>query len=334
MSKVQIAFFSAYSYEIEIFERENKKHGFAIQFYREHLSEQTAHLAQGKEAVCCFVKDNLSQKIIERLYREKVQLIALRATGFDHVDIAAAKGKLKIVNVPAYSPQSIAEHAIALMLMLLRKIPLSYLRGRENNFSLDGLLGTTLYGKTVGLIGMGNIGRATAKILNGFQTSLLVYDIVCDPALEKELAFSYVDLKTLFNSCDILSLHCPLSDKTHYLIDEQAIASMRDGVILINTARGAIVKTAALIQGLKSKKIGGAGLDVYEREQSLFFEDLSGTQLYDQEFSTLRSFPNVVITPHQAFFTKEALEQIAQITLHNIAQFSQGIALSNEVIAY
>ncbi len=288
------------------------------------LNAQTIALAHGCEACCCFVSDDLSQTVIEGLAKAGVKLIALRSAGFNHVDIEAAKkAGITVMRVPAYSPYAVAEFAVGLILALNRKYHRAYAHVQEHNFSLNGLMGFDLHGKTVGVVGTGKIGRAFARIMLGFGCHVLATDIEHDPELVK-LGVSYVTLESLYQHADIISLHCPLYDKTKHLINKKAIASMKDGVMLINTSRGGLIHTAALIDGLKSGKIGYLGLDVYEEEEHLFFRDLSNTVIHDDVYLRLQTFPNVMLTGHQAFFTAEAMTRIYQTTADNVRAYSTG----------
>ena len=320
---MEIAVFSTRSYDRTFLEAANAKAGnrHQLRFIEATLGLQTVSLTAGASAVCCFVNDKLDHHVIEALSRLGVGLIALRSAGFNNVDLKAAeKAGICVARVPAYSPEAIAEHTLALMLCLNRKIHRAYVRVREGNFALDGLLGFNLAKRTVGIIGTGKIGAALARILSGFGCRIVAHD----PAPNASLAgtgLEYVPLDDLFASADIISLHCPLTPETHHMIDRMALSRLRDGVMLINTSRGAVVDTRAVIDGLKSGKIGSLGLDVYEEEGDLFFRDLSGQMLQDDVFARLLTFPNVLITGHQGFFTQEALEAIADVTIENATRF-------------
>jgi D-lactate dehydrogenase len=287
------------------------------------LTVDTARLAEGADAVCLFVNDKASGPVLADLKRRGVRLIALRSAGFNNVDLAAARDLgLHIARVPEYSPRAVAEHAVALILALNRKTHRAYARVREGNFALDGLLGFDLHGRTVGIVGTGKIGIAFARIMAGFGCRLLAHDPY--PSAEAEaLGVRYAPLDTLLAEADIVSLHCPLTPETHHLIDESALARMRPGIMLINTSRGAVIDARAAIEGLKSGTIGSLGLDVYEEEADLFFENLSGTVIQDDVFARLLTFPNVLITGHQGFFTVEALTAIAETTIANITAFER-----------
>jgi len=330
-SSIKIGFFDAKPYDIESFDEVNKDFGFKITYFANHLTPETASLAQGHEAVCAFVNDVLSKETLDILYRHKVQLIALRAAGYNNVDFKSAFQKVHIARVPAYSPHAVAEHAVALMLTLNRKIHRSYLRTHDNNFSLNGLLGFDMFGKTVGIIGTGKIGKVLIGILKGFGMRVLAYDAFPDKAYQEKTGLEYTDLDTIYRESDILSLHCPLNKETYHLIGQEAIAKMKPGVMIINTGRGALIDSKALIEGLKTSRIGFAGLDVYEEESDYFFEDRSNSIITDDLLARLLSFNNVLITSHQGFFTREAMRNIAQTTLNNVKEFFTEKKLSNEI---
>ncbi|HNX68206.1 MAG TPA: 2-hydroxyacid dehydrogenase [Candidatus Omnitrophota bacterium] len=329
--EVKVAFFDTKSYDPGFFDEANKELGFKITYFYNHLNLETAPLASGYDAVCVFVNDTVSEKILERFCRDKVRLIALRGAGYNNVDLHAAFGKMHVVRVPAYSPHAVAEHAVALMLTLNRKIHRAYYRTRDNNFTLDGLMGFDMHQKTAGIIGTGQIGKAAIEILKGFGMRVLAYDLFRDTSYQQRIGFDYVDLPTLYRESDIVSLHCPLSKETHHLIGEKAIAQMKPGVMLINTGRGMLIDSRALIDGLKTGKIGYAGLDVYEEESEYFFEDFSNAVMPDDVLARLLSFNNVLITSHQGFFTREALRNIAQTTLNNIREYFSNGNLPNEI---
>lgn len=294
-----------------------------LTFFDVRLSHETAPLAQGFDAVCAFVNDDLGRQTIGQLASAGVRMIALRSAGFNHVDLEAAMSAgITVARVPAYSPHAVAEHTIALILTLNRKMHRAYNRVREGNFALDGLLGFDLHGKTVGIVGTGKIGEIVARILNGFSCTLLASDPEENPAC-LALGARYVTLEDLFAQSDIITLQCPLTPQTHHLIDRHAIAQMKPGVMLVNTSRGAVVDTSALIAGLKDGRIGSVGLDVYEEEADLFFEDYSQTFIEDDVFARLLTFPNVLVTGHQAFFTHEALTAIAETTVANLTAFER-----------
>src|SRR5215472_11354580 len=317
---VKVAIFSAKKYDREFLSAANgSRH--QLRFFEPHLNEETVSLAAGFEAVCVFVNDQVDAAVIAMLQSLGVRLIALRCTGHNNVDLVAAKKHgVTVVRVQAYSPHAVAEHAIALMLTLNRKVHRAYNRVREGNFALDGLVGFDLHGKTVGVIGTGQIGTVVAQILTGFGCPTLAFDPFPN-ATCRSLAVRYVELNELLVQSDIISLHCPLTPENKYIISDAAIARMKNGVMLINTSRGALLDTVAIIEGLKSGKIGYLGLDVYEEEEEIFFEDRSGLILSDDVFARLLTFPNVIITGHQAFFTREALLNIAATTIDNITRF-------------
>lgn len=320
---MKIAMFSTKSYDKTYFERANRAHGHEITFLEPRLLPETASLAAGHDAVCAFVNDELSAEVLRSLKEHGVELLALRSAGFNHLDLEAADELgLTVARVPAYSPHAVAEHAVALILGLNRKLFRAYNRVREGNFSLEGLLGFDLHGRTVGVIGTGRIGQIFAGIMRGFGCEVLGHDPY--PDTDAESLLTYVSLDELFARSHVISLHCPLTPKTRDLIDAEAISRMRDGVMLINTSRGRLVDTSAVIDGLKSGRIGHLGLDVYEEEEALFFQDLSGQVIQDDVFSRLLTFPNVLITGHQGFFTQEAVTNIAETTLANVTAFETG----------
>jgi D-lactate dehydrogenase len=326
---MKIAFFDAKPYDKEFFDPLNVVFGFEIAYFDAHLTLEACALAKGMSAVCVFVNDKITADVIDLLYGYGVELIALRCTGYNNVDLKAAKGKIKVVRVPRYSPYAVAEHAIGMMLCLNRKLHLADKRVRGNNFSIAGLMGFDMHGKTVGVIGCGQIGIEVVKILKGFGMRVLGYDI--DQAQVAKSGCVGADLSTLYKESDIITLHCPLTPDNLHLINSRSIAQMKQGVMLINTGRGGLVDTKALIGALISKKIGAAGLDVYEEESHYFYQDLSSTFVEDEGLARLQTFPNVLITSHQAFFTKEALQSIAQTTLENIQAFRDKKPLINEI---
>ncbi|MBI1781213.1 MAG: 2-hydroxyacid dehydrogenase [Sphingobacteriales bacterium] len=326
---MKIAFFSVHSYDKEYFNRYNDEH--QLVFFEASLNEQTTNLASGNDAVCVFVNDKLNATVITQLAQQGVKLIALRCAGYNNVDLAAAKANnIKVVRVPAYSPHAVAEHAVALMMTLNRKTHKAYNRVREGDFSLRKLTGFDLYGKTVGVIGTGKIGEAFSKIMIGFGCKVLAYDIFPDENL-KQSGIEYTSLDNLLKSSDVVSLHCPLTEQTRHIINENSLSVMKKGAMLINTSRGALIDTKAAIEHLKSGQLGYLGIDVYEQEEKLFFNNLTGEVIQDDVIMRLMSFPNVLITAHQGFFTDEALTQIAQTTLKNIHDFEKGLPLVNEV---
>ncbi|WP_207430643.1 2-hydroxyacid dehydrogenase [Sabulibacter ruber] len=328
---MNITFFNSKVYDKQFFTEANQAHGHRLEFLEVSLNENTCVLARGATAVCAFVNDTLNAPVLRGLAEAGVQLVALRCAGYNNVDLAvAAQQELRVVRVPAYSPYAVAEHTLALILALNRKTHRAYNRVREGNFALTGLMGFDLNGKTVGLIGLGHIGLITARILKGFGCRVLGFDVQANPEAEA-LGVEFTSLENLYSGSDIISLHCPLTPQTHHLINDASIAQMKDGVMLINTSRGGLIDTQAVITGLKTEKIKYLGIDVYEEEGNLFFEDLSGKVIQDDVFMRLLSFNNVLITGHQAFFTAEALHSIAQVTLQNITDFEQGQPLINEV---
>ena len=317
---IKIAFFDTKEYDRNLFDEYNKKYGYDITYLESKLNSETAPLAKGFDAVCIFVNDVVDEKTIKILKEEGVKLIALRCAGFNNVDVKKLDG-LMAVRVPAYSPYAVAEHTAALLLSIDRKIYKAYQRTKKYNFTLNGLLGFDIHGKTVGVIGAGKIGKAFINIMNGFGTRVIVYDTFVDENLAKEMNFEYVDLDTLYKESDIISLHCPLTDENYKMINEESLNKMKDGVVLINTSRGKLIDTKSLIKKLETGKIGGLGLDVYEDEEDFFLNDMSNSFIRDEELSILLTMPNVVVTSHQAFFTKEALDNIALDTCENIKEF-------------
>ncbi len=330
---MRVAVFSTKPYDREFLGRANADHGHELVFFEPRLGPETAPLAQGFAGVCAFVNDVLSAPVLEALAAGGARVIALRSAGFNHVDLPAAERLgLSVVRVPAYSPHAVAEHTIALILALDRKIHRAHARVREGNFSLDGLLGFDLCEQTVGVVGTGQIGKVVVRILRGFGCEVLAHDPFPDPGVEASGA-RYVALDELLRRSGVVTLHCPLTPDTHHLIGPSALALMPRGVMLINTSRGALVDTRAVIAALKSGQVGYLGLDVYEEEADLFFEDLSSRTLQDDVFARLLTFPNVIVTGHQAFFTREALTRIASTTLGNVTQVERGQPCPNEVRA-
>jgi len=326
---MRVAVFSSKPYDRDSLISANAAHGHRLEFFEAALTTQTCSLAAGFEAVCVFVHDQLDEHLLRCLAGQGVRVVALRCAGFNNVDLVAARALgLQVVRVPAYSPYAVAEHAVALMLALNRHTHRAYNRVREGNFALNGLLGFDMHGKTVGIIGTGRIGTVLARILHGFGCVLLGADVQQNPDC-LALGMRYVERDTLLAESDIISLHCPLTPQTHHMIDAYSIARMKRGVMLINTGRGALVDTAAVIAGLKSGHIGALGLDVYEQEESLFFEDHSNEIIQDDLLERLLTFPNVLITSHQGFFTREALTAIAQTTLTNLSQIERGESCPN-----
>ncbi|MFN3649421.1 MAG: 2-hydroxyacid dehydrogenase [Armatimonadota bacterium] len=328
---MRIAVFSPKPYDREFLSAANAPHGHQLTFLEPRLTRETAPLAQGFPAVCVFVNDCVDAGVLEVLAAGGTRLIALRCAGFNNVDLAAARRLgVTVARVPAYSPYSVAEHTVGLVLTLNRKLHRAYNRVREGNFALDGLLGFDLHGRTVGVVGTGKIGAVAARLFAGFGCRVLAYDLY--PSAEcRELGVEYVSMERLLEESDLVTLHCPLTPETHHLIDAEALRRMKRGVMLINTSRGALIDTPAVIEALKSGQIGYLGLDVYEEEADLFFEDLSQQPIQDDVFSRLLTFPNVVITGHQAFFTREALQNIAATTLENVTAFETGQGTLHQV---
>lgn len=328
---MKILFFDTHKFEVAHFTQLAHEAGHQIKFLDFKLSAETATVAEQSEVICCFVNDRVDRACIEKLSESGVKLIALRCAGFNNVDLAAAaEHNIQVVRVPEYSPYAVAEHTLTLLMSLNRHICRASNRTREGNFSLDGLVGFDLHGKTVGVIGTGRIGRAFCKIMLGMGCKVLAYDRTSDSQLEA-LGVQFSSLEQIYQNSDVISLHIPLTNETHHIINQQAINQMKDGVLLINTSRGKLVDSKALIHALKSKKIAAAGLDVYEEEEAYFFADHSDSPLNDDILSRLLSFPNVLLTSHQAFLTKEALEKIALTTIENINQFARGESLVNKV---
>lgn len=328
----KIAFFGAKPYDIASFDKVNEKYNYDIRYYKGHLNPNNVVLTQGVDAVCIFVNDTADATVIDAMVDNGVKLLALRCAGFNNVDLKAAKGKLPVVRVPAYSPYAVAEYSLALMLSLNRKIHRAYWRTRDGNFSLNGLMGFDMHGKTIGIIGTGKIAKILIRMLKGFGMRILAYDLYPDLKFAEEEGFSYVSLDELYRESDIISLHCPLTDQTKYMINKDSIGKMKDGVMITNTGRGQLINTNDLIEGLKEKKIAAAGLDVYEEEGEYFYEDKSDKIIDDDVLARLLSFNNVIVTSHQAFFTREALHNIAETTLQNIDDFRHHRPLVNEVI--
>lgn len=329
---MRVAVFSTQRFDREFLDAANQRRGHDLQFLEARLTPQTCVLAEGVPAVCVFVNDQVNEKVLTTLSSAGTRLVALRSAGFNHVDLDAARRLgLTVSRVPAYSPHAVAEHTVALILALNRQIHRAYNRVREGNFALDGLLGFDLYRSTVGVVGTGAIGTVVAKIMLGFGCRVLAFDVAPNEECVV-MGVEYVPLDTLLAASSIITLHTPLTPETRHVIDADAIARMPRGVMIINTGRGALVDTGALIEGLKSEHIGYLGLDVYEEEERLFFRDLSSTVIQDDVFARLLTFPNVVVTGHQAFFTREALHAIAETTLQNIEAFERGNRSGNELV--
>ena len=320
-----VAFYDTKPYDREYFERALEANRLRRQFHEFRLTSETAASVDGAQAVCVFVNDRLDAPCLEQLHQAGVRLVALRCAGFNNVDLTAAKSLgLAVTRVPAYSPHAVAEHAVALLLTLNRKIHRAFNRVRELNFSLSGLVGFDLHGKTIGIIGTGKIGRIAAQIFRGFGSDVLAHDPFPAQEWAATHGIRYVDFDTLLAASDVISLHVPLLPETHHLLNEQTLARMKPGVFIVNTSRGKLIDTGALIAALKAGHVGGVALDVYEEEEGIFFEDLSGQVLHDDELSLLLNFPNVLITAHQAFLTREALGEIARVTTANVLQLETG----------
>lgn len=325
----KIAVFSSKKYDQTFLSQYNHYPNLALSFFETKLSQETVHIAKGFDAVCIFVNDEVDKAVLTQLSHLGIKAIALRCAGFNNVDVKVAKGLgIKICRVPEYSPEAVAEHTVGLMLTLSRKFHKAYNRVREDNFSLDGLMGFNLSNKKVGIIGTGNIGLATLKILTGFGCEIICNDPIVNPEAVR-LGAKYVDLDTLYSSSDIITLHCPLVPQTQHLVNMESIELMKDSVMVINTSRGGLIDSSTILNALKQKKIGYLGLDVYELESDLFFEDLSAEIINDDIFQRLLTFPNVVVTGHQGFFTVEALETIAQTTLENLSNILEEKACNN-----
>ena len=327
---IKTAFYDTKEYDKPSFEKYGQMHDVQFRFLETKLNEDTVELANGCEAVCVFVNDNVNAKVIDRLYEMGVRLIALRSAGYNNVDVHSAFGKIHVVHVPAYSPYAVAEHAMALLLTSVRRIHKAYNRTRDFNFSLSGLTGFDLHGKTVGVIGTGRIGRIFIDICRGFGMKVIAYDYF--PATNSDI--EYVSLDELFQQSDIISLHCPLTDETRHMVGPEAIEKMKKGVIILNTSRGALIDAEALLEGIKARKVGAACLDVYEEEADIFFEDRSGHILNDDLLSRLISMPNVIVTSHQAFLTEEALNNIAETTVNNIRSYFDNDGVCDNELCY
>lgn len=332
-AEIKIAFFDTKPYDRESFERQNKAFGFQLKFFPSHLTEETVALCRGYDAVCVFVNDRVTKGIVDTLVEMKVPLVVLRSAGYNNVDLKAASGRVKLSRVPAYSPHGVAEHAVAMMLTLNRNTHRAFYRTRDNNFSINGLVGFDMYGKTAGIVGTGQIGRIVCEILKGFGMRVLAYDPYPATAWATEKGVELVDLGTLYEQSDILSLHCPLTPQNIHMINRGTLEMMKKGVMIINTGRGKLIRSEDLLEALRDEKVGAAGLDVYEEETDYFFEDFSSTVMKDDVLARLISFPNVLVTSHQAFFTNEALANIAVTTLENVRSFFLDGKVLNEVCA-
>ena len=328
---MKIAFFDAKPYDKPSFDKFAAERGFEIKYFETKLTEDTVELAAGYDAVCVFVNDTVNSRVIDRLSELSIKIVALRSAGFNNVDMKYAFGKVHVFRVPAYSPYAVAEHTMAMLLTSIRRIHKAYIRTRDFNFSLAGMTGFDLHGKTVGVVGTGRIGRVFIDICRGFGMRVLAYDKYHAEGLDNGDTVRYVSLSELFSGSDIISLHCPLTEETYHVIDEAAIEKCKRGVIILNTSRGALVDAEALLAGIKSRKVGAACLDVYEEEADFFFEDFSGHILEDDTLARLISMPNVIVTSHQAFLTEDALSNIAETTVKNIATFLEKGQCENEV---
>lgn len=321
---MKILFFSAKPYDKQFFDAHNTDYGFEIEYLETHLGPHIVNAVTDEDAVCVFVNDKVNAEVISVLAEKGVKIIALRCAGFNNVDLDAARAHgMRVCRVPEYSPEAVAEHTVAMLLTLVRKTHKAYNRVREQNFSLNGLLGFNLHGKTVGVIGTGKIGSAFARIVRGFGCKVIAFDLYPNDELTR-LGIKYQPLEDVLRFSDVLSLHCPLTPETHYLINQKTLRLMKPGVTLINTSRGGLINTLDAIEALKSKHLAYLGIDVYEQEEKLFFKDLSGSIIEDDTIQRLMSFPNVLVTAHQAFFTEEAMAQIAQVTLRNVHALLQG----------
>ena len=328
MQKTKIIFFDIKDYDKEFFKKYEKNYNFEMTFLKVRLTEETANLTKGYDVVCGFANDNINKETIDIMAKNGIKLLAMRCAGFNNVSLKDIHNRFKVVRVPAYSPHAIAEYTVGLILAVNRKIHKAYVRTREGNFSINGLMGFDLDGKTAGIIGTGKIGQILIKILKGFEMKVIAYDLYPNQKAADELGFEYVSLDELYAKSDIISLNCPLQ----YMINRRSMLKMKDGVILVNTGRGQLIDSADLVEALKDKKIGAVALDVYEEEENYFFEDKSNQVIEDDILGRLLSFYNVLITSHQAYFTKEAVDAITVTTLNNIRDFVEGKPLVNEVL--
>ena len=331
MEKTRIIFFDIKDYDREFFEKYGKNYNYEMSFFKSRLSLENVHLTKGYDVVCAFTNDDIGKETIDAMAENGLRLLAMRCAGFNNVSLKDIHNRFKVVRVPAYSPHAIAEYTVGLILAVNRKINKAYVRTREGNFSINGLMGIDLYGKTAGIIGTGKIGQILIKILKGFDMKVIAYDLFPNQKVAEELGFEYVSLDELYANSDIISLNCPLTKDTQYMINRRSMLKMKDGVILVNTGRGQLIDSADLVEALKDKKVGAVALDVYEEEEDYFFEDKSTQVIEDDILGRLLSFYNVLITSHQAYFTKEAVEAITVTTLNNIKDFIEGKPLVNEV---
>jgi D-lactate dehydrogenase len=331
MDKISIYFYDTKPYDRNTFEEINKQYGDKLKFFKGHLNPDTAELSKGADAICIFVNDMLTEEVAKILERNNVRLVALRCAGYNNVDLHAIKNRFKVARVPAYSPHAVAEHTLAMILSLNRKIHRAYYRIRDINFNIDGLLGFDMVGKTAGVVGTGKIGRVLIRILRGLDMNVLAYDPYPNEKAAENLGFKYVELDDLYKNSDIISLNCPLTKETFHMINNSSLSMMKPNVMIVNTGRGQLINSKDLIEALKDHKIGSAALDVYEEESEYFFEDHSSTTIQDDVLARLITFNNVLITSHQGFFTKEALQSIARTTFENIHKYLIDGKIQNEV---
>ena len=331
MEKTRVIFFDIKDYDKKFFKKYGKDYDFEMTFLQVRLSEETAHLTKGYDVVCAFTNDDINKETIDLISENGIKLLAMRCAGFNNVSLKDIHNRFKVVRVPAYSPHAIAEYTVGLILAINRKIHKAYVRTREGNFSINGLMGIDLYQKTAGIIGTGKIGQILIKMLKGFDMNVIAYDPFPNQKIADELGFKYVSLDELYAEADVISLNCPLTKETKYMINRRSMLKMKDGVMIVNTGRGALIDSVDLVEALKDKKVGAAALDVYEEEEEYFFEDKSSQVIEDDILGRLLSFHNVLITSHQAYFTEEAVEAITVTTLNNIKAFVEGKELLNEV---
>ena len=331
MEKTRVIFFDIKDYDKKFFKKYGKDYDFEMTFLQVRLSEETAHLTKGYDVVCAFTNDDINKETIDLISENGIKLLAMRCAGFNNISLKDIHNRFKVVRVPAYSPHAIAEYTVGLILAINRKIHKAYVRTREGNFSINGLMGIDLYQKTAGIIGTGKIGQILIKMLKGFDMNVIAYDPFPNQKIADELGFKYVSLDELYAEADVISLNCPLTKETKYMINRRSMLKMKDGVMIVNTGRGALIDSVDLVEALKDKKVGAAALDVYEEEEEYFFEDKSSQVIEDDILGRLLSFHNVLMTSHQAYFTKEAVEAITVTTLNNIKAFVEGKELLNEV---
>ena len=331
MKKTRVIFFDIKDYDKEFFKKYGKDYDFEMTFLQVRLSEETAHLTKGYDVVCAFTNDDINKETIDLISENGIKLLAMRCAGFNNVSLKDIHNRFKVVRVPAYSPHAIAEYTVGLILAINRKIHKAYVRTREGNFSINGLMGIDLYQKTAGIIGTGKIGQILIKMLKGFDMNVIAYDPFPNQKIADELGFKYVSLDELYAEADVISLNCPLTKETKYMINRRSMLKMKDGVMIVNTGRGALIDSVDLVEALKDKKVGAAALDVYEEEEEYFFEDKSSQVIEDDILGRLLSFHNVLLTSHQAYFTEEAVEAITVTTLNNIKAFVEEKELLNEV---